>query len=89
MKLKTCIPGFKTLTYRLFLNMCNKMIKYGNCKIYDFEQISMRFVYIWHIEKKLFLTLAEKTFICLGIRKCIILCYRNFLTRWENLHCEN
>ena len=38
---------------------------------------------------KLFLTAAEKKFLCFGIRNCIILCYRDFLTRWENLHCEN
>ena len=36
---------------------------------------------------KLFLTGAE--IFCLGIRNCIILWYRNFLTSWENLHCKN
>ena len=37
---------------------------------------------------KLFLTAAEKKFLCLGIRNCIILWYLDFLTRWENLHSE-
>ena len=38
---------------------------------------------------KLFLTAAEKKFLCLEIRNCIILWYCDLLTRWENLHREN
>ena len=60
------------------------------CKIYDFKYTTyahMQFINAWHIE--IVLTGAEKKFLCFGIRNFIILCYRDFLTRWENLHREN
>ena len=47
----------------------------------------MQFVYVWHIE--IVFNSSKKKFPCLGIRNCITLWYPDFLTRWENLHCEN
>ena len=66
------------------------MINYSNCKTYDFEYVTYartKFVYVWHTE--IVFNSSRKKFHCLGIGNCIILWYRDFLTRWENLHCEN
>ena len=30
----------------------------------------------------------KELLLCLGIKNCIFWC-REFLTRWENVHCEN
>ena len=38
---------------------------------------------------KLLLTSTEKDFLCFGLRNWIMLWYRDFLTKWENLHREN
>ena len=76
----------------LFVNiLVRKWSSRAICKIYGFEYVTYartRFVTAWDIEivsnssRKFF-------FLCFGIRNCIILSYRNFLTRWENVHREN